>query len=71
MAMTLNKKLEQLRLTMNEEEIDRIEKKESEEVAHGFGDRIGKILNIIDPCLGMFEKRKYWHFDGIVIVLQH
>ncbi|KAI5055755.1 hypothetical protein GOP47_0029276 [Adiantum capillus-veneris] len=58
MTMALSKKLDQLRLTVSEEELGKIEKKESEELAHRFGDRIGKILNIIDPRHGDVWKEK-------------
>ncbi|MCO5559407.1 hypothetical protein L7F22_013006 [Adiantum nelumboides] len=49
---SLNKKLDHARLTMPDHELQAYEEKEMGELATRFGDRIGKILNIVDPKLG-------------------
>ena len=42
MTMALNKKLDQLGLTTGEDELKKIEVKGQGELAHHYGDRIGK-----------------------------
>ncbi|MCO5613200.1 hypothetical protein L7F22_067476 [Adiantum nelumboides] len=59
-SKALNKKVEEARLKMSDEELRLFEEKENEELASRYGDRIGKILNIVDPKHGDTWRSKVW-----------